>query len=66
MTEGLPGVPGGRRYGGRRYRGGRLAPARLAGAPVRLRLPDGGGEVTTSSMPLGELVAAQRASRARR
>ena len=61
MLEGLPGVEGGRRYGGRRYRDGRLAPARLAGDANELTLPDG-SRVTTVGMPLGELLAAQRAS----
>lgn len=61
MLAGLPGVEGGRRYGGRRYRDGRLAPARLAGDAQELTLPDGSG-VTTVGMPLGELLAAQRAS----
>jgi short subunit dehydrogenase-like uncharacterized protein len=61
LVEGLPGVEGGRRYQGRRYRNGRLAPAPLAGEPVELTLPDG-ARVTTATMPLGELVAAQRAS----
>ncbi|GAA4560234.1 saccharopine dehydrogenase NADP-binding domain-containing protein [Pseudonocardia xishanensis] len=48
---------------GRRYRDGRLVPTRFAGDPLRLRLPDG-EQVTTVAMPFGELVAAQRASRA--
>jgi short subunit dehydrogenase-like uncharacterized protein len=61
LVEGLPGVGGGGRFQGRRYRGGRLVAARLAGDPVRLVLPDG-STVTTASMPLGELLAAQRAS----
>ncbi|XVU26994.1 hypothetical protein ACQPZJ_08125 [Actinoplanes sp. CA-054009] len=61
ILEGLPGVAGGRRFQGRRYRDGRLAPARLAGDPAVLTLPDG-SSVTTAGMPLGELVAAQRAS----
>ncbi|WP_426502317.1 hypothetical protein ACPPVO_32275 [Dactylosporangium sp. McL0621] len=61
IVEGLPGVAGGGRFQGRRYRGGRLAPARLGGDPIRLVLPDG-STVTTASMPLGELMAAQRAS----
>lgn len=61
ILEGLPGVEGGRRFQGRRYRGGRLVPARLAGDAQQLTLPDG-SVVTTANLPLGELVAAQRAS----
>lgn len=61
IVEGLPGVEGGGRFQGRRYRDGRLVPDRLAGDRVRLVLPDGSA-VTTASMPLGELMAAQRAS----
>jgi short subunit dehydrogenase-like uncharacterized protein len=61
LLEGLPGVEGGRRFGGRRYRDGALVAARLGGDAQRLTLPDG-SQVTTSSMPLGELVAARRAS----
>lgn len=61
LLGGLPGVEGGGRYDGRRYRDGRLAKARLAGDVTHLTLPDG-AQVTTASMPLGELVAAQRAS----
>jgi short subunit dehydrogenase-like uncharacterized protein len=61
ILEGLPGVEGGGRFQGRQYRDGRLAPARLSGDPMRLTLPDG-TEVTTAGMPLGELMAAQRAS----
>ncbi|GAB7045280.1 saccharopine dehydrogenase NADP-binding domain-containing protein [Catenuloplanes indicus] len=61
MLDGLPGVEGGRRFQGRRFRGGRLAPARLGGDATRLTLPDGTG-VRTVGVPLGELVAAQRAS----
>jgi short subunit dehydrogenase-like uncharacterized protein len=61
LVEGLPGVPGGGRYQSRRYENGRLAPARLGGDVAHLVLPDG-GEVTTAGMPLGELIAAQRAS----
>lgn len=61
FLEGIPGVEGGGRFQGRRYRNGRLAPARLGGDAMRLTLP-GGGEVTTAGMPLGELMAAQRAS----
>jgi short subunit dehydrogenase-like uncharacterized protein len=61
ILEGLPGVEGGGRYQGRRYAGGRLGPARIGGDAVRLTLPDG-SVVTTAGMPLGELIAAQRAS----
>jgi short subunit dehydrogenase-like uncharacterized protein len=46
---------------GRHYRGGRLVPTRLAGDLLHLRLPDG-DEVTTVSVPFGDLVAAQRVS----
>ena len=64
LVEGLPGVPGGGRYSGRRVVDGQLAPASI-GAEVRgLETPDG-DHVTTGLMPLGELVAAQRASGAR-
>jgi short subunit dehydrogenase-like uncharacterized protein len=61
ILDGLPGVEGGGRFDGRRYRDGHLVKARLAGDLARLTLPDG-TEVTTASMPLGELIAAQRAS----
>lgn len=61
LVEGLPGVPGGRRFGGRRYSGGRLARASLGGGGSTLVTPDG-DEVSTGLMPLGELVAARRAS----
>ncbi|HEY1918732.1 MAG TPA: hypothetical protein VGH27_24430 [Streptosporangiaceae bacterium] len=61
LLDGLPGVAGGGRYQGRRYRDGRLVPARIGGDPVQLTLPDG-SRVTTVSVPLGELIAAQRAS----
>ena len=46
---------------GRRYQDGRLVAARLGGDVMHLALPDG-ARVTTGSIPLGELVAAQRAS----
>ena len=46
---------------GRHYRDGLLVPVRLAGDLLRLRLPDG-EEVTTVSVPFGDLVAAQRVS----
>jgi hypothetical protein len=61
LVDGIPGVEGGGRYDGRRYDGGRLVRARVGDDVTRLVLPDG-GRVTTASMPLGELVAAQRAS----
>ncbi len=61
LLDGLPGVPGGGRYQGRRYTRGRLVPARLGGDVAHLKLPDG-TEVTTAALPLGELIAAQRAS----
>jgi len=61
ILDGLPGVDGGGRYDGRRYDDGRLVRARIGGDAVQLTLPDG-SQVTTASMPLGELMAAQRAS----
>ncbi|GAB2539381.1 saccharopine dehydrogenase family protein [Nocardia heshunensis] len=61
LLDGLPGVEGGGRYQGRRYAGGRLVSARIGGDPEHLTLPDG-SEATTASVPLGELIAAQRAS----
>jgi short subunit dehydrogenase-like uncharacterized protein len=61
ILEGLPGVEGGGRYQGRRYQDGRLVAARIGGDVTHLTLPDG-ARVTTASIPLGELVAAQRAS----
>jgi short subunit dehydrogenase-like uncharacterized protein len=61
IVDGFPDAKGRGRYQGRRYENGLLSKARLAGDPVTLTLPDG-SNVTTSAMPLGELVAAQRAS----
>lgn len=61
LLDGIPGVPGGGRYDGRRYDGGRLVRSRIGGDVSRLTLPDG-SEVATASTPLGELLAAQRAS----
>ncbi|WP_294004959.1 hypothetical protein [Streptomyces sp.] len=49
---------------GRQITDGHLAPARILSDAVRLTLPDG-SQVTTASMPLGELLAAHRASGAR-
>jgi short subunit dehydrogenase-like uncharacterized protein len=46
---------------GRQITDGHLAPARMFGAAQPLTLPDG-SQVTTASMPLGELLAAHRAS----
>jgi short subunit dehydrogenase-like uncharacterized protein len=64
LVEGLPGVAGGGRFQGRRIADGRLAPAPIGGEPTRLTTPDG-DEVTSALMPLGELLAAERASQAR-
>jgi short subunit dehydrogenase-like uncharacterized protein len=61
ILDGLPDVDGGGRYEGRRYEDGRLVRARIGGDLAHLTLPDG-SRVTTASMPLGELIAAQRAS----
>jgi short subunit dehydrogenase-like uncharacterized protein len=61
ILDGLPGTEGGGRYQGRCYAGGRLVAARVGGDVAHLTLPDG-ARVTTASIPLGELVAAQRAS----
>lgn len=61
LVGGLPGVPGGGRFEGRRVVDGRLAAAPIGGAVVELVTPDG-DHVSTGLMPLGELVAAQRAS----
>ena len=61
IVEGLPRVPGGRRFQGRRFADGRLVAAPIGGAPRTLVTPDG-DRVSTALMPLGELLAAQRAS----
>ena len=61
ILDGLPGVEGGGRYQGRRYQDGRLVAARLGGDVTHLILPDG-ARVSTAGIPLGELLAAQRAS----
>ena len=61
ILDGLPGIEGGRRYEGRRYENGRLVAARVGGDVAHLTLPDG-STVTTGGIPLGELIAAQRAS----
>ena len=61
ILDGLPGIEGGGRYDGRRYKNGRLTRARIAGDVVEFTLPDG-STVKTGGMPLGELIAAQRAS----
>jgi short subunit dehydrogenase-like uncharacterized protein len=63
ILDGFPDARGRGRYEGRRYQNGRLIKARIAGDPASLTLPDG-TKVVTASMPLGELIAAQRASRA--
>lgn len=49
---------------GRRIADGRLVPARIGADALRLALPDG-STVTSAGMPLGELLAAHRASGAR-
>ncbi|WP_375423635.1 saccharopine dehydrogenase NADP-binding domain-containing protein [uncultured Friedmanniella sp.] len=64
LVEGLPGVPGGGRFQGRRVADGVLAAASIGGGVLALRTPEG-DEVSVALMPLGELVAAQRASGAR-
>jgi short subunit dehydrogenase-like uncharacterized protein len=61
ILDGFPDARGRGRYEGRRYENGHLVRARIAGDPASLTLPDG-TKVTTASMPLGELIAAQRAS----
>ncbi|GAB2596256.1 saccharopine dehydrogenase NADP-binding domain-containing protein [Microlunatus antarcticus] len=61
LMEGLPGVSGGGRFQGRRFADGRLTPAPLGGGVHPLVTPDG-DHVSAGLMPLGELVAAQRAS----
>ena len=61
LLDGLPGAAGGGRFQGRRISGGRVVPAGIGGRRLRLVTPDG-EEVTTGLMPLGELVAAHRAS----
>ena len=61
VLDGLPGVPGGGRFGGRRVRDGRLSPAPIGGEVRELVTPEG-DRVRAGLMPLGELVAAQRAS----
>jgi short subunit dehydrogenase-like uncharacterized protein len=63
IVEGLPGISGGGRFQGRRITDGRLAKATLGGLPMKLTTPDG-DEVVTAVMPLGELIAAERASHA--
>lgn len=64
LVEGLPDIPGGGRFAGRRITGGVLAPAPIGGEPESLVTPDG-DKVTTALMPLGEMLAAQRATSAR-
>ncbi len=61
ILDGFPDARGRGRYEGRRYENGRLVRAPITGDPASLTLPDG-TKVTTASMPLGELIAAQRAS----
>lgn len=61
LVDVMAGGAGGGRDQGRRRWDGRPAPARLAGHVMSLTLPDG-SRVRTASMPLGDLVAARRAS----
>ncbi len=64
LVGGLPGVEGGGRFHGRRLVDGRLVRAPFGGAPTRLTTPDG-DRVSAALLPLGELLAAERASGAR-
>jgi short subunit dehydrogenase-like uncharacterized protein len=64
FVEGMPGMPGGGRFQGRRIADGRLAKASVGGRPTPLTTPDG-DEVITAMMPLGELLAAANATKAR-
>lgn len=61
LLDGIPDTPGGGRFQGRIISGAELAGAPLAGSPMSLVTPDG-DMMTTAVMPLGELLAAQRAS----
>ncbi len=61
LVDGLPQVPGGGRFQGRRIDSRRLVAAPIGGRPRALVTPDG-DRVSTALMPLGELIAAQRAS----
>lgn len=61
LLDGIPGIPGGGRYQGRRIADGKLVSAPLAGSPTSFVTPDG-DNVASGLMPLGELLAAQRAS----
>ncbi|EFH84563.1 saccharopine dehydrogenase NADP-binding domain-containing protein [Ktedonobacter racemifer] len=54
LIDGLP-------YGGRSYKRGRLVRNRIGSSVTTIILPDG-SHVATASAPLGELLAAQRAS----
>jgi len=54
IIDGLP-------YGGRYYKNGRLVRNRVGSGLANITLPDG-SNVTSGSVPFGELVAAQRAS----
>jgi short subunit dehydrogenase-like uncharacterized protein len=61
LLDGIPGTPGGGRFQARTIAHAKLTAAPLAGSPTSLVTPDG-DVVTTGLMPLGELLAAQRAS----
>ncbi len=56
IIDGLP-------YGGRYYKNGHLVRNQVGSSLADITLPDG-SHVTTASVPFGELVAAQRASKA--
>lgn len=61
LLDGIPGTPGGGRYDARKIAGAKLVSAPLGSSPTQLVTPDG-DDVTTALVPLGELLAAQRAS----
>ncbi len=61
LLDGIPDIPGGRRFQARAIADGKLTAARLAGNATSLVTPDDDVAIT-GLMPLGELLAAQRAS----
>jgi short subunit dehydrogenase-like uncharacterized protein len=64
LLDGLPGVAGGGRFQGRRIAEGRLIAAGIGSRAETFTTPDG-DPVTTAGMPLGELVAAAKATQGR-